>query len=383
MGKVEIDHTGSGSGITLSSDGTSLLLDGTAIGGGGGGSPDLYAENYDGTSTKPSATGTNTIAIGTSAIAGNADDGIAIGRGANCGTATQNIAIGAFSDCGFNSFAMALGRTAQATGGSSLALGVNSAASHDNSVAIGKSNSNGDDSFAAQIVNNTTSYGAQGNFSIAMGKLAKATGANAISISGENATASGSKSFAAGGEYPTASGAFSVALGGSVNTASGEVSYAFGKRALASEVGKYAYGAQLVSTAGATQGGMMVLISATTDATPRKMGSNNSAGTYNNQLLLPNNSAYAFHGTIVARQQAADGTACAAWKVEGLIRREANAGTTVLVNSATTVLDNTPNWGMALSADTTNGGLAITCTGAASTDIRWAATIHTSEVTYA
>ena len=32
MGKIELDHTGSGSGITLSSDGTDLLLDGTAIG---------------------------------------------------------------------------------------------------------------------------------------------------------------------------------------------------------------------------------------------------------------------------------------------------------------------------------------------------------------
>jgi hypothetical protein len=101
-----------------------------------------------------------------------------------------------------------------------------------------------------------------------------------------------------------------------------------------------------------------------------------------NQIILPNNSAYAFHGTIVARQQASAGTACAAWKVEGLIRREGSAGTTVLVNSATTVLDNTPAWGMALSADTTNGGLKIEVTGAAATNIRWVATIHTSEVTY-
>ena len=37
MGSVNLDNTGSGSAITLSSDGTSLLLDGTAIGGGGGG----------------------------------------------------------------------------------------------------------------------------------------------------------------------------------------------------------------------------------------------------------------------------------------------------------------------------------------------------------
>jgi len=36
MGKIQTDHTGSGAGITLSSDGTALLLDGAAIGGGGG-----------------------------------------------------------------------------------------------------------------------------------------------------------------------------------------------------------------------------------------------------------------------------------------------------------------------------------------------------------
>ncbi len=33
MGKIQIDHTGSGGGITLSSDGTDLLLDGSAVGG--------------------------------------------------------------------------------------------------------------------------------------------------------------------------------------------------------------------------------------------------------------------------------------------------------------------------------------------------------------
>ena len=36
MGKIEIDHTGSGGGITLSSDGTDLLLDGSAVGGSEG-----------------------------------------------------------------------------------------------------------------------------------------------------------------------------------------------------------------------------------------------------------------------------------------------------------------------------------------------------------
>ena len=36
MGAINVKHTGSGADIALSSDGTNLLLDGTAIGGGGG-----------------------------------------------------------------------------------------------------------------------------------------------------------------------------------------------------------------------------------------------------------------------------------------------------------------------------------------------------------
>jgi len=380
MGKIELDHTGSGGGVTLSSDGTDLLLDGTAIGGGGGAALELYAENYDGTSTKPSATGTNTIAIGQSAVAGNADDGIAIGRGANCGTATQNIAIGAFSDCGFNSFAMALGRLAQATGGSSLALGVDSAASHDKSVAIGKSNSNGDDSFAAQIVNNTTSYGAQGNNSIAMGSLSKATGGGSCAI-GQAAQATTNYAYSIG-FGSLASGNYSFSAGRDT-TASARGTVALGEASLASIQGKMSFAASRFTAQGDAQSGTFVLRSDTTDATPEALTTSNSAAGTTNQVILPNNSAYAFHGTIVARQQASAGTASAAWKVEGLIRREGSAGTTVLVNSATTVLDNTPSWGLALSADTTNGGLKVEATGAASTNIRWVSTIHTTEVTYA
>ena len=43
MGKIQLDHTGSGGGVTLSSDGTNLLLGGSAIGGGGG-TQDFTAE---------------------------------------------------------------------------------------------------------------------------------------------------------------------------------------------------------------------------------------------------------------------------------------------------------------------------------------------------
>jgi hypothetical protein len=99
--------------------------------------------------------------------------------------------------------------------------------------------------------------------------------------------------------------------------------------------------------------------------------------------VLRNNSAFVFSGIIVARQQAAGGTASAAWRIEGLIRREGTAANTVLVASAINTISNVPGWTLALTADATNGALAITTTGAAATNIRWVATIQTSEVTYA
>ena len=351
MGAINIDNTGSGGGITLSSDGTSLLLGGTAIGGG---SPDLYADNYDGSSTKPSATGTNGVAIG---------------------------------------------RSASATSSDAFAFGFGAIATHGQSLALGTSRAFAGDAVAIHIDNNSTSYGASGANSIAIGYRAKASTSGGIAIgylavadgggtgialgdnarAGNNAISIGQDGWAGGQTY--AQGQGSIAIGQNC-LATQTASVVVGMHAYSNIIGKYVYSNGTWGQ-GTAQTGTFTLLHSTTDATPIVLTTNKSTASSNNQIILPNNSAYAFHGTIVARQQASGGTACAAWKIEGLIRREGTAGTTTLVNSATTVLDNTPSWGMALSADTTNGGLAITVTGAASTNIRWVATIHTSEVTYA
>jgi len=344
MGKIELDHTGSGGGVTLSSDGTDLLLDGTAIGGGGGGGSalELYAENPS-SPTAPSATGTNAVAIG--------DQSVSAG--------TRSIALG-----------------------DSYASGLNS--------------------FALSIDNNTSSYGATANNSIAMGFQAKATSSNAVAIgrraiasgfggvaistsgwSGSGASAEAQGTIAIGNQITTGTtGVYSICLGTDIaNTQRDAIN--LGREIKNDTKGKFVWGNGQFSANGDSQEGRFILRSDTTDATSEALTTNKGIASTDNQIILPNNSAYAFHGTIVARQQASGGTASAAWKIEGLIRREGSAGTTVLVNSATTVLDNTPSWGMALSADTTNGGLKIEVTGAASTNIRWVATIHTSEVTYA
>lgn len=322
------------------------------IAAGGGSALQLYAENYDGTTTLPSATGTNAVAMGVATTA-SGDNSVAIGTLAVTGAGNARAFAGP------------------------------------------RSYASGADSFAVAIANNTSSYGATGANSVTLGKQAKATASSSFALGtssqatssssyalGTNATASNTYAYCLGG-FSSASGYGSYAIGTSIG-ATAQYSVAMGRRAKTTIEGQFAFSGEQFSSQGDSQTSIYVLRSDTTDATPEAMatdGPNTTRGT-NNQIILPNNSAYAFHGTIVARQQASAGTACAAWKIEGLIRREGSAGTTVLVNSATTVLDNTPGWGLALSADTTNGGLKIEVTGAAATNIRWVATVNTSEVTY-
>ena len=487
MGKIELDHTGSGSGITLSSDGTDLLLDGTAVGGGGGGA-DLYAAETTG-STDPTATGTLSVAIGSNAQsdgnqsvaigvnavsglrgvsigqqAGNStasggdynvsvgfnsayylttgDNNVAVGRNAlqssnldkltgssNVGvgyTAGSKVTSGSFNTflgnnagnsvtTGSNNVSIGYDSDCSASTSSQTAVGYNAQAAGSQATALTYSYASGADSFAAAITNNTSSYGATGANSIAMGQLAKsssaqgvaigdhatagsggqalalgqyatASGTSSIAIAGYLCSATGSSSIAIGSNYyfgtPTASGGGSIVIGDG-STASALYSMVWGHGGTATIIGKQTHATGRFSASGDSQEGRFIMRSDTTDATAEALTTNNSTASTTNQIILPNNSAYSFSGTIVARESAASGTDCAAWEIKGLIRREGSAGTTVLVNSATTVIDNTPSWGMALSADTTNGGLKIEVTGAAATNIRWVATIHTSEVIYA
>ena len=381
MGSVNIDNTGSGADVTLSSDGTDLLLDGTAVGG----ALELYAENPS-SPTAPSATGTNAVAIGSGATA----------------SGTSSIALATFSETTGN-FAVSIGAGADALGKNSIgikgearydqttAIGTNSGTgrsiagiagntSSNAAMALGGSYASGADSLAAAIANNTSSFGATGANSVAIGANAKSQSFRSIAIG--RAAVANAESAVAIGTSIFASGVSSVTIGTNCSAESA-YGYASGFHShTEATYGKKVYASGRFSGTGDAQTGTFVLRSDTTDATPEALTTDNSAAGTTDQIILPNNSAYAFHGTIVAREQASAGTDCAAWKIEGLIRREGSAGTTVLVNSATTVLDNTPAWGMALSADTTNGGLKIEVTGAAATNIRFVATISTSEVSY-
>jgi hypothetical protein len=71
------------------------------------------------------------------------------------------------------------------------------------------------------------------------------------------------------------------------------------------------------------------------------------------------------------------------WEFKGGIRRGTSAGTTTLIGtpSIDLIASDGSAWTVALTADTTNGGLAVTVTGEAAKTIRWVATVRTTEVT--
>jgi hypothetical protein len=112
------------------------------------------------------------------------------------------------------------------------------------------------------------------------------------------------------------------------------------------------------------------------------VGSGFGAAGTTNQVILSNQSAYRFKGSIVGKQSGS--VNAAVWDIDGFIVRGANAAATTLNVSNVTLVENTPAWGTpTLAADTTNGGLQVQVIGAAATNIQWTAVIETTEVIYA
>ena len=373
--------------LTESSTGSLLNLSGSAVVFVTAAAEDifqgeLFAENPS-SPTAPSATGTNAIAIGNGATAAG-NYGISLGFVSDA-TGSTSTAIGFNADAG-GAGSLALGQQPDAKSSYSTAIGANSAGNGSQAetgagaMALGGSYASGTDSFAAAIASATSSYGATGNNSVAIGDLAKATNTNAVCIS-NTSTASGTNSAVLGGSSGTASGSNSVAVGGSSNTASGTRSFAYGYYGNTNGItNKVSHG-----IGPDRQNGMYGLAIDTADATPKALATDYFSAGSLTQIILPNNSAYSFSGTIIARQQASAGSNYASWEIKGALLRDANAASTVLGNGIVNKLYATAGasaWAVALTADTTNGGLAITVTGAAATNIRWVATVNTSEVTY-
>lgn len=279
----------------------------------------------------------------------------------------------ALSSNSFNSVALG-GRGPMASGSNSCVVGgeLDTASGALSSVVGGQSN---------------TASGTQA--AVVGGNTNTASAINCVVVGGSSNTANVNSSACLGGAQNTASGTYAAVVGSFGSTTNAEASSLVGggygtTRSVVANHVRPGYAPIATTPVGVSQIASLILGVQTTDGTGTTIRSNQSAAGTTNQLILPNNSAFIFQGTLVAN--VTGGGNSKAWKFEGLVKRGANAASTALVAgvSPTVIAQNTgaAAWTMSVSADTSNGGVQIMVFGAAATTIRWVAKIETTEVTF-
>jgi hypothetical protein len=219
---------------------------------------------------------------------------------------------------------------------------------------------------------------------------------NSIGASGNYATIGGgfinvaTQTFSTviGGRNNSAFNDGSTVLGGYQNIANASMATAMGRyattRTTAGTIAFSACNAPISAAAGVSQAALFVLGVQTTDATATALRSDSSAAGTTNQVILPNNSAYFFRGEVISGVTGGGNTK--GWTIEGVIKRGANAASTALVGTPTVTSMyadvGAATWTIAVTADTTNGGLRVTFTGQAATTIRTVCSIRTCEMTF-
>jgi hypothetical protein len=305
---------------------------------------------------------TGWISLNQSPIGASAFNAVVLGGNNNAATRSRSAVIGGSTN-------LASGQSSAVVGG-----GSNTASGTSAAVVGGDSNTS-----SAQ----NASIGGGSNNTIFSG------GTNAVISGGSSNVANSTNAFVGGGNGNSGINSSASVVGGFSNTADGNVSFvAGGSRGTTRGIaGNHIFPAcsnPIANANGVTQTGLLVLARQTTDATATVLASNILAAATTNQVILPNNSAYAFQGTCIAN--VTGGGTTSGWKFEGVIKRGANAASTTLVAAVVpTVIAQdvgAVTWVLAVTADTTNGGIAVTVTGAAATTIRWVCKIETTEVTF-
>lgn len=199
-----------------------------------------------------------------------------------------------------------------------------------------------------------------------------ATAAESVVIGGFGNDATGSESAIVGGAGNTASGTQAAIVGGQNNTASGAYSSASGRygNALWDASHSHGFGSKTVEVSAG-------VIATTTDDTPTECKT-----TVNTRLSLPNNSQFVFEALVNAHRTDVVGER-ASYHLRGAIARNGTAVTTALQGSAskTVINESDSTWDVSAAADTTNGALQFTVTGAVGKTIKWFVAVRGALVT--
>jgi hypothetical protein len=263
-----------------------------------------------------------------------------------------------------------------------------------NVVILGSSGNGGDKLHTVAIGSGTN---AASDYSTAIGRNATAqTSGTAV---GNGANAYYTTSATAIGVSANAGGNYGSALGGSSTAAYAGTACGWGSTSgvngsalgynsnSAASTGKIAFGNGIFDTAADSQLGIYILRRATTDTTATVLTTDAGAPSTTNLISLPNNGGYALRGLVIGRRKRGDGDEAVMFEFSGLVRRGAAAANTAIVGTITptqTAADaNLAECTLTVTADTTNGGVALTVVGKATTNIRWVATVWATECVYA
>lgn len=187
----------------------------------------------------------------------------------------------------------------------------------------------------------------------------------------------GGQAFVGGGGLNTASGNSATVSGGNANTASGiNATVPGGSNAAATHYGEMAYASGQFANLGDAQSSLYVLRGTSPGDSLFELSLD---GTFSQFITIASGRTVVFEIQVAARSQA--GTS-AGYLIEGVI--ENVGGTTAFVGTPTVTVLGEDNAAMdaAAVADDTNDRLAVKVTGLASTDIRWVATVRTTEVSF-
>jgi hypothetical protein len=133
------------------------------------------------------------------------------------------------------------------------------------------------------------------------------------------------------------------------------------------------------SVAGDAQAGIYVLRRSINSTTPTALTSNGSAASGSNQIVLPNDSTFAFKILVSARALSSnDG---GAWEFNGVITRNIGASSaTVRIVNKTKIWSSVVGYDVNVVADQTNGALQILANSGDTSVIRFVAKVETTEV---
>jgi hypothetical protein len=130
---------------------------------------------------------------------------------------------------------------------------------------------------------------------------------------------------------------------------------------------------------GSQQSAKQILGGSTNGTTPVRLTADGQSASAVNTVNIPNNTAYAVRIVVIGRHTTAQDVAV--WRLDPIIVScGGSAASVTVVGGGTAIAPTTSTgtvtgWSISVTADTTNGGLDVTATGASGYTIDWTAEV--------